>query len=80
MDGDYDDPGPDNTLGPANPSIPMTSAMTTGTSCSMPQPLDRGRRASEPRAHQLAQSDHQPRHRCVGTAEVFDKGALRQRR
>ena len=34
MDGDYDDPGPDNIVGSANPSIPMTSAMTTGTSWS----------------------------------------------
>jgi hypothetical protein len=36
MDGDYDDPGPDNTWVPANPSSPMTSATTTGTSWSIP--------------------------------------------
>ena len=49
MDSDHDDPGPGNTLGvPANPSVPMTSVMTTGTSWSKPPAA--GSRSSSIRA------------------------------
>ena len=76
MDGDYDDPAPITPWAPANPSIPMTFAMTTRTSWSMPATAGSRSSSIRARAHQLAQSDHQLRHRCVGAAEVFDQSAL----
>ena len=50
MDGDYDDPGPDNTVGTSE-SLDSDDVRNDDGEVVVddPQPLDRGRRASEPR-------------------------------
>jgi hypothetical protein len=48
MDGEYDDPGPDNNLGPSESLDSDDVRNDDGDVVVDPQPLDRGCQASEP--------------------------------